>query len=138
MTHNGSFFLFRMEDVDEDFVEIVDESADAPIESDSDYEETEEERAAQFEDVQENGTFKKISKNFQKIFKKFSKNFQKIFKKFSKNIFKLFLFTRTSRRVRTSFEKKGSSSWGLQDFRNLYNFTRHPASYLLHFLLILF
>merc|ERR1711990_53962 len=47
----------RMEEEEgEDYVEIEDENQTAPMESDSDYEETEEEKRAQFEDIQENAT----------------------------------------------------------------------------------
>ena len=44
-----------MDDEGEDFVEIPDDNEGVPMESDSDYEETEEEKMAQFEDIQENG-----------------------------------------------------------------------------------
>ena len=44
------------EEEGEDYVEIKDENDTAPMDSDSDYEETEEEKRAQFEDIQENGT----------------------------------------------------------------------------------
>jgi len=45
-----------MDDEGEDFVEIPDDNEGVPMESDSDYEETEEEKMAQFEDIQENAT----------------------------------------------------------------------------------